>query len=54
MKNLTKKDLKNDKELLDSIIDTLDLEQKQEVLKNLQSESIEKDFWEDNQRAQEL
>jgi peptide chain release factor 2 len=54
MKNLTKKDLKNDKELLDSIIDTLDLEQKQEVLKNLQSESIEKDFWEDNQRAQRV
>ena len=52
MTTLTKKELKNDKKLLDSIIASLDLSNKQELLKRLEQESIKKDFWSDNQNAQ--
>jgi len=54
MNTLTKKILENDKELLDSIISSLNLDAKKDRLKELEDISIEKDFWEKNQKAQKI
>lgn len=54
MENLAKKDIKKDKELLDSIISSLNLSGKKERLKKLEKESLEKDFWKNNERAQKI
>jgi peptide chain release factor 2 len=54
MEILTKKELENDKELLESIIDSLDLDKKKEIVKDLGKESIKEDFWKDTQRAQRV
>ncbi|KUK75837.1 MAG: peptide chain release factor 2, partial [candidate division WS6 bacterium 34_10] len=54
MEILTKKELENDKELLESIIDSLDLEKKKEIVQDLEKESIKEDFWKDTQRAQRV
>ncbi|MFA7682980.1 MAG: peptide chain release factor 2 [Candidatus Dojkabacteria bacterium] len=51
---MTKKILENDKELLDSIISSLNLDAKKDRLKELEDISIEKDFWEKNQKAQKI
>ena len=54
MNTLTKKILENDKELLDSIISSLNLDAKKDRLKELEDISIEKDFWGKNQKAQKI
>ncbi|KUK76285.1 MAG: peptide chain release factor 2 [candidate division WS6 bacterium 34_10] len=54
MEVLTKKELENDKELLDSIIHALDLDKKKEIVKELEKESLKEDFWNDTQRAQRV
>jgi peptide chain release factor 2 len=54
MEILTKKELENDKELLDSIISSLNLGEKKDKLKSLEKESLSPDFWEDQQRAQQV
>lgn len=54
MEVLTKKELENDKELLDSIIHALDLDKKKEIVKELEKESLKEDFWQDTQRAQRV
>lgn len=46
--------LENDKELLDSIISSLNLDAKKDRLKELEDISIEKDFWGKNQKAQKI
>ncbi|MFA6754704.1 MAG: PCRF domain-containing protein, partial [Candidatus Dojkabacteria bacterium] len=51
---MTKKILENDKELLDSIISSLNLDAKKDRLKELEDISIEKDFWGKNQKAQKI
>jgi peptide chain release factor 2 len=54
MEILTKKELENDKELLDSIISSLNLGEKKDRLKELEKETIKPDFWKENQRAQSV
>jgi peptide chain release factor 2 len=54
MENLAKKDIKKDKELLDSIISSLNLNEKKERLKKLETQSLKKDFWKNNKRAQKI
>jgi peptide chain release factor 2 len=54
MEILTKKELQNDKELLDSILSSLKLKEKREKLKELEKESLKKDFWDDNHSAQKI
>jgi peptide chain release factor 2 len=54
MTNLTKKDLENDKELLESIISSLDLDKKETELRDLEKESLDPNFWSDNQNAQNV
>jgi peptide chain release factor 2 len=54
MRNLTKKDLENDKELLDSIVKSLNLEEKKKTLNDLEKESIGKNFWDDTSRAKKV
>jgi peptide chain release factor 2 len=54
MENLAKKDIKKDKELLDSIISSLNLSGKKERLKKLEKKSLEKDFWKNKERAQKI
>ncbi len=54
MKNLSKKDIARDKKLLTSIISSLNLDKKKEEIKELEKESLKKDFWENNERAQKI
>jgi peptide chain release factor 2 len=54
MEILTKKELENDKELLDSILSSLNLNLKREKLKELEKETLKKDFWEDSKNAQKV
>jgi len=54
MEVLTKKILENEKELLVSIISSLNLDLKKERLKELEHSSIKKDFWKNNQKAQKV
>jgi peptide chain release factor 2 len=54
MEVLTKKELENDKELLESIINSLNLNKKKEIVKDLEKESLKEDFWKDTQRAQRV
>jgi peptide chain release factor 2 len=54
MEILTKKELENDKELLDSIISSLDLGKKKKKLKELENESIKPTFWDNQERAQRI
>jgi peptide chain release factor 2 len=54
MEILTKKELENDKELLESIISSLNLEEKEVRLKELEKETVNQDFWKDNQKAQSV
>lgn len=54
MNNLTKRVLENDKELLDSILSSLNLDDKREKLKELEKHSLKKDFWKENQTAQRV
>ena len=54
MTTLTKKELKNDKELLKSIISSLDLNKKEIELKELEKRSLDPNFWSDNQNAQSV
>ena len=54
MTNLTKKDMENDKELLGSIISSLDLDKKEIELQKLEKESLNPDFWTNNQNAQSV
>ncbi|MDD3475177.1 MAG: peptide chain release factor 2 [Candidatus Dojkabacteria bacterium] len=54
MTNLTKKELENDKELLESIIFSLDLDKKEIELKELEKQSLDPNFWSDNQNAQNV
>jgi peptide chain release factor 2 len=54
MKNLSKKDIARDKKLLTSIISSLSLDKKKEEIKELEKESLKKDFWENNERAQKI
>jgi len=54
MANLTKKDLEDDKELLDSIVKSLNLKEKRQNLKELENESLKRDFWEDTFKAQKI
>jgi len=54
MRNLTKKDLENDKELLDSIIMSLNLEEKKQTLEELQKESLKRNFWDNTFKAKKI
>jgi len=54
MVNLTKKELKNDKKLLDSIVSSLKLTEKKEEMETLEEESIKPDFWKDSENAQKV
>ena len=46
--------MENDKELLGSIISSLDLDKKEIELQKLEKESLNPDFWTDNQNAQSV
>ncbi|MCD4811831.1 peptide chain release factor 2 [bacterium] len=52
MNTLTKKDLENTKRLLESIINSLKLTEKEQKLKELEKDSLKTDFWSDNVQAQ--
>lgn len=52
MENLYKSDIEEIKEEIKSTIEDLNLGKKKSRLKELQNESIEKKFWEDNRKAQ--
>jgi peptide chain release factor 2 len=54
MEILTKKELENDKELLDSIISSLNLDEKRSKLKDLEKESLKEGLWENQQHAQQI
>lgn len=54
MEILTKKELENDKELLESIISSLKLGEKKDRLKELEKESLKPNFWDNQQRAQSV
>jgi peptide chain release factor 2 len=54
MEILTKKELENDKELLDSILSSLKLDEKRNKLKNLEKESLKQGLWENQKHAQQV
>ena len=54
MEIFTKQELKNEKELLDSILPSLNLKGKEEKVKELQGESLREDFWSDSNNAQSV
>ena len=51
MENFTKKDIENIKELLESIVSSLKLSEKESLLKELETETTDPNFWKDTNRA---
>lgn len=54
MSNLTKKNIENEKERLESIIESLNLKDKKKNLKLLEEATSKTDFWNDNKKASSI